>query len=203
MKLIMENWTKLQEANKSHPPLKESSGPDAQGLAALHADIMAYLEQQGKASMEEGWRDWGQKMAGGMKKGMATAAMMGALAGGGMSDAHAGDTAPAPKGQTTQQVQADQSADYYNTLLGLIDGYIANSSNQMDMNLKFMNIQKALDNAADSGDTSGLDGLSKKDSGLLKIIEKHLEKNMSDTELVNHWKAKGESINIHEANKIT
>ena len=201
MKLIMKNWTKLQEANKPGPPLNEVGGLDAQVLAALHADIMAYLEQQGQVPMEEGWRDWGQKMAGGMKKGMATAAMMGALAGGGMPDAHAGDQASTDSNQITQQAQAEQGADYYNTLLGLIDGYIGSSPDKMDMNLKFMNIQKALDSAADDGDTSGLDGLNSHDSGLLKIIEKHLEKNMSDTELVDHWKAKGEAININEANK--
>tara|TARA_R110001606_G_scaffold88112_2_gene198307 strand:+ start:926 stop:1411 length:486 start_codon:yes stop_codon:yes gene_type:complete len=123
-----------------------------------------------------------------------------ALAGGALTLGMMGNPSTAqaePSGEETSQ--QEQSIEYnpFHVLLGMLDMYIDGSplQDKATVNMKWSKVLSAL-SAASGGDTSALDGLTGNDLGMLKVIEKHVEKNSGDQELVKYWGEHGTTINV-------
>ncbi len=169
----MENWRKLEEEEK------------------FRQQILEYLDENNitltEAELEEAMPRWMKKLGAGAALG---ATLMGAPAA-----AQAADADP-----TTQaDVEVSSEADDFNAALGFLKAYISSKGStkeKMDLELKLMNVQKALDKAAD-GDSSMLGSLAKAEASFLASVMGKINKfKTQDLEMYNQYKDAGGKINI-------
>lgn len=167
-KLIMENWRRF---------IDEQRVPSV--LSELEEDI---IEEE---KLLEGWLQ--QALAGGAL----ALGMMGA------PNTAQADNSTIPSGEETTQQAVKVEVNAFHVLLGMLDLYIDGKplEDKHDANMEWSSILSALDGASD-GDAAALDNLTGKDVKLLKLLEKHVEKNSGDKELVNYWGKHGTTIDI-------
>ena len=107
------------------------------------------------------------------------------------------DNADAPAMQADAEDSSE--ADDFNAALGFLKAYIDSKDStkeKMDLEFKLMNVQKALDKAAD-GDSSMLNSLGKGEASFLDSVMGKINKfKTQDLELYDHYKDTGSSINI-------
>ena len=179
MKLIMEGWRQhLQE------------GENRQRILSYLAENNIVLTEE---QIEEAMPKWLKKLGAG-------AALTATLAG----VPSVASAAPGGAQDTdTQTVQVDaedaSESDDFNAALGLLKAYIdskGSTKEKMDLEFKLMNVQKALDKAAD-GDSSMLNSLGSGDAGFLDSVMGKINKfKTQDLELYNSYKDAGSKINI-------
>jgi hypothetical protein len=140
---------------------------------------------EGEEELEEGWKH--------------NLALMAALAGAGPS-AHAG-ALPTDSTPTTQQVEYSAQDDY-SAMLGFIDLYIKDkpARERHSINFELMNLQKALDVAADNSDTTLLDALKGYEAKMYNHLTNEIS-NMKSTnvKLYNRYLSHGQEIDINLA----
>ena len=135
---------------------------------------------------EEGWKDIA----------MAGALGLSSIA----SPAQAADVASSSDAPTMQaDAEVSSEADDFNAALGFLKAYIDSKDSTKEkraLEFKLMNVQKALDKAAD-GDSSMLNSLGKGEASFLdSVMEKINKFKTQDLELYDHYKDAGSRINI-------